>query len=155
MFTEESRATVIVYNDFEGALMINARMRRGEKHNVRWCLSNHRFLPLPAHVFQLISSRVTGLASSSTTTIMADSICLSRVALCVGEAAIKSARASVHKSRLSDVSAPTGKPAGDSAAREMMRSNCLYKKEQKKRKKKKAKVNQQVMVSVGEGCLHF
>ena len=133
-------------------MMISARMREEQRHNVRWCLSNHRFLPLPAHVFQLISSRVTGLASSSTTTIMADSICLSRVALCAGEAAIKSARASVHKSRLSDVSAPIGKPAGESAARAMIRSNCLY---YRREQKKKAEVNQQVMVSVGEGCLHF
>jgi hypothetical protein len=87
---------------------------------------------------------------------MADSICLSRVALCAGEAAIKSARASVHKSRLSDVSAPTGKPAGESAARAMIRSNCLYEFQKgTEKKEKKAKVNQQATISVGEGCLHF
>ena len=86
---------------------------------------------------------------------MADSICLSRVGLCAGEAAIRAARASVHKSRLSDVSAPIGKPAGESDARAMIRSNCLYEFQKGTEKKKRAEVNQQVMVRVEEGCLHF
>lgn len=98
-----------------------------KKGNLHWCLSYHLFLPLPTHVAQLISSRVTGFESSSATTIIALSI-FWRSSAFFGDAAIRAERASVHRSLLSDVRAPIGKENGVGPATEMMWLNCLCKK---------------------------
>lgn len=101
-----------------------------KKENLHWCLSYHLFLPLPTHVSQLISSRVTGFESSSATTIIALSI-FWRSSAFFGDAAMRAERASAHRSLLSDVRAPIGKGDGVGPAREIMWLNCLYKKSQK------------------------
>ena len=96
----------------------------GKKGNLHWCLSYHLFRPLPTHVSQLISSRVTGFESSSATTIIALSI-FWRSSAFFGDASTRAERASVHRSLLSDVRAPIGKGDGVGPAREMMWLNCL------------------------------